>query len=80
VQVLGPADIRRILEVTDKLGIHREAVRVPLSRRGSGSVRLTGAAQIEIVAPAGELGAWLGSLPEALRELDLHQVRRTAEP
>ena len=78
MQVLGPADIRRILEVTDALGIHREAVRVPLSRRATGSVRVTAAAEIEIVAPAGDLGAWLGTLPATLRSLDLQAVRRSA--
>jgi hypothetical protein len=76
VQVLGPADVRRILEVTDSLGIHREAVRVPLPRRGEGAVRVTASSQVEIVAPAGDLGPWLDALPAMLRALDLDAVRR----
>jgi hypothetical protein len=78
MQVLGPAEVRRILEVTDALGIHREAVRVPLARRGAGAVRVTTAAQVEIVAPTDELGAWFEALPAALRALDLDVVRRGA--
>ena len=76
MHVLAPAEMRRILEVTDALGIHRESVRVPLARRGPGAVRVTSTAQIEIVAPADDFAAWLEQLPQAIRALDLHAVRR----
>jgi hypothetical protein len=77
VQPLGPQDIRRILAVTDELGLHRESIRVPLARRAAGSVRVTDAGQVEIVAPEGDgLETWLEALPETLRALDLSRLHR----
>jgi hypothetical protein len=77
LQPLAPLDIRRILAVTDALGVHRESVRVPIARRGTGSLRVTEAGHVEIVAPEGEeLESWLAALPGQLRALDLGRVRR----
>jgi hypothetical protein len=77
MQVLTPEEMRRILTVTDAAGIHREAVRVPLARRGAGTVRVTATDEVEIVVPAGDFAAWLEQLPATLRGLDLHAVRRS---
>lgn len=77
LQPLAPGDIRRILAVTDELGLHRESIRVPLGRRDAGSVRVTEAGQVEIVAPeGGAFEAWLAALPKTLQALDLSRVRR----
>jgi hypothetical protein len=75
---LGPQLMRRILGVTDALGIHRESVRVPLLPRGAGALRITETDMLEIVAPAeGDLESWVVELPEKLRELDLSRLRRS---
>jgi hypothetical protein len=71
--------VRRILAVTDALGIHREAVSIPLRPRGEGSVRVTPARRIEIVVPAdGEFAAWLTALSARVAALDLAGVQRAS--
>ncbi len=66
----------RILAVTDSLGLHREAVAIPLGTRGKGELRLRGV-RLEITAPAeGDFEAWLKALPETLRAMDLSAVRK----
>lgn len=73
---MGPTEIMRILAVTDALGLHREAVAIPLGTRGKGEIRMRGA-RLEITAPAeGDFEAWLKALPDALRATDLSTVRR----
>ncbi len=76
MNVLGPQEMRLILAVTDAAGLHRESVRVPLQRRAAGSVRVTDANQLEIVAPEGDFSAWVETLPAALVALDLGRIRR----
>jgi len=76
MDAVGPPEIMRILTVTDALGLHREAVTVPLWTKGAGELRVRGA-RLEITAPAqGDFEAWLRALPEAIRALDLSSVRR----
>ncbi len=76
MNALGPPEMRLILAVTDAAGLHRESVRVPLMRRAAGSVRVTDANQLEIVAPEGDLKAWVEALPATLAGMDLSRVRR----
>lgn len=77
VQRVGAAEIHRILAVTDALGVHREAVSIPLAARGMGSVRVTPARRLEIVVPAGTgFEAWLAGLPGTIQGLDLSAVQR----
>ena len=73
---VGPPEIMRILAVADALGIHREAVAVPLWTKGKGEIRLRGS-KLEITAPAeGDFESWLAALPAQLRSMDLSAVRR----
>ena len=74
----GQTEILRILGVTDALGLHREAVVIPLYNSGTGGFRLRGA-KLEITAPGdgADFEAWLAALPAALRAFpDLPKVRR----
>lgn len=76
VDSVGPPEILRILAVTDALGLHREAVSVPLWTEGDGRLRVRGG-KLEVTAPArGDFEAWLRGLPDAIRALDLSAVRR----
>ena len=60
-------EIERVFEVTDRLGIHREALVIPLRPRHPGSVRRTPGGKIEIVVESqDDLDAWLGGLPALL--------------
>ena len=38
----GPPEIMRILAVTDALGLHREAMRIPLWTKGKGEILVKG--------------------------------------
>lgn len=63
-------EIERILAVTDRLGIHRESVVIPLAARHPGRVRRMPGGKIEIVVDAAaDFDAWVGSLEEQLRPL-----------
>jgi hypothetical protein len=63
-------DMDAILSVTDALGIHREAVTIPLRRQDPGEVRAVAGGQVQIVAPASvEIDAWLPALRAELEKL-----------
>jgi len=77
MQRIGADEIRRILAVTDALGVHREAVSIPLLPKAEGSLRVTPVRRLEIVAPAaGDFETWLAGLPAAIQALDLSKVQR----
>jgi hypothetical protein len=77
---ISPTEVRRILEVTDKLGIHREGVVIPLAKDGLGGLRIVPGGKLEITAPEEvPFDEWLGSLPTAVSEVDLGRVKK-AEP
>jgi hypothetical protein len=65
-----PTEVHRILEVTDRLGIHRESVVIPLGARHPGRVRRMPNGKLEIVVEAeGSFDDWLGALEAELRKL-----------
>ncbi|HZE97316.1 MAG TPA: hypothetical protein VE981_09840 [Planctomycetota bacterium] len=75
---VGPPEIMRILAVTDSLGFHREAVKIPLWTKGKGEILVKGQ-RLEISAPAeGDFEAWLSLLPSLLGSMDLSAVRRSS--
>ena len=53
--IIDMQDMDRIFSVTDPLGIHRESVRVELSKEDPGSISRTDSGIIEITVP--EAGA-----------------------
>jgi len=61
------AEIHRIFEITDRLGIHRESLVIPLGRRVPGRVRRMPGGKIEIVVDAGDFEAWLPGLEAEIR-------------
>ena len=73
----GQNEILRILAVTDALGLHREAIVIPLWTRGAGGFRMRGP-KLEITAPEGDAAfePWLAGLPAALNAFGLDAVRR----
>ena len=76
VDSVGPPEIMRILGVTDALGFHREAIKIPLWTKGKGEILVKGQ-RMEISAPAeGDFEAWIASLPSLLGSMDLSAVRR----
>lgn len=68
MQQVGMAEIQKIFEITDALGIHRESLVIPLGPKNPGSVRRKPNGKFEIVVDASmEFDAWLEGLAEALR-------------
>jgi hypothetical protein len=67
LEAVGMAEINKVFEVTDALGIHREAVVIPLGT-GTGRVRKLLNGKLEIVVDAETpLDEWLRGLPELIR-------------
>lgn len=63
-------EISRILEVTDRLGIHREKVVIPLMPRSPGRVRRMPNGKLEIVVEAqADFDAWLTGLEAEIAAL-----------
>ncbi|HEV7499482.1 MAG TPA: hypothetical protein VGQ33_05730 [Vicinamibacteria bacterium] len=63
-------EIQLIFEITDRLGIHREQLVIPLGPRHPGRVRRMPNGKIEIVVEKdGDLADWLGTLEAELRKL-----------
>jgi len=56
-------EIERIFEVTDRMGIHRENLVIPLAPRHPGRVRRMPNGKVEIVVEAeGDFAAWVEGL------------------
>jgi hypothetical protein len=66
-QAVTLAEIHRIFEITDRLGIHRENVVIPLGRRPLGRVRKLPGGKLEIVVAAGDFEAWLSGAEAEIR-------------
>ena len=67
LEAVGMAEINKVFEVTDALGIHREAVVIPLGT-GTGRVRKLLNGKLEIVVDAETpLDEWLRGLPELIK-------------
>ena len=57
--------------MTDRLGLHREAVKIPLMCVAEGSAEIMGA-RLQIIAPeTTPFDEWLDALPEQLAAMDL---------
>ena len=66
--VIRLPEIEEIFTVLERLGISREAVVIPLTKRDPGSVRVTTPGKFEIVAPESiTVAAWLEDLERMLR-------------
>jgi hypothetical protein len=63
-------EINRIFEITDRLGIHREQLVIPLGPRHPGRVRRMPNGKLEIVVEKdGEFEAWLAGLESEIRKV-----------
>jgi len=69
LEVVTMREMERIFEITDRLGIHREAIVVPLGPRIPGRVRRLPNGKLEIVVDGQDLDGWLAGLEQALRDL-----------
>ncbi|HET8647005.1 MAG TPA: hypothetical protein VFO85_16030 [Vicinamibacteria bacterium] len=67
--MVSQREMERIFEVTDRLGIHRESVVVPLGARRPGRVRRRPDGKVELVADAEDFDGWVAGLESELRAL-----------
>lgn len=62
------AQIGKILELTDSLGVNREWIEIPLSAEHPGSVKRLANGKLEIIVDADQaFEEWLRSLPQLIR-------------
>jgi hypothetical protein len=69
LEMVTQREMERIFAVTDRLGIHRESVVVPLGARTPGRVRRRPDGKLELVADAQDFEGWLARLEGELRVL-----------
>jgi hypothetical protein len=70
VEMVTMSEMTQIFEVTDRLGIHREHVVVPLGPRHPGRVRRMPNGRFEIVVEAeGPIADWLPAMEAELVRL-----------
>jgi hypothetical protein len=63
-------EIEKIFQMTDRLGIHREQLVIPLGPRHPGRVRKMANGKIEIVVESvDDFDGWLAELEPELRKL-----------
>jgi hypothetical protein len=68
MQQVGMAEILRIFEITDAMGIHRESLMIPLGPKNPGTVKRKPSGKFEIVVDASmDFEEWLRGLEAALR-------------
>jgi hypothetical protein len=67
LEAVGMNEINKIFTVIDAMGIHREAVVIPLGT-GKGRVRRLPSGKLEIVVDAeAPFDEWLGGLPDLIK-------------
>lgn len=68
MQQVGMAEIQKIFEITDPMGIHRESLMIPLGPKNPGTVKRKPNGKFEIVVDATmDFDVWLMGLADALR-------------
>ncbi len=68
--IIGMDDMMAVYEVTDRFGIDRESISVPLEKDGSGAVAKQPDGGVEITVPATmSTEAWLPALLAELQRL-----------
>ena len=64
-------EIEAIFEVTDRMGLSREELMIPLMPRHPGTVRRMPGGKLQIVVESeGEFSDWVAGLEERIRALD----------
>jgi hypothetical protein len=71
MKVIGPREVQAILAVTDRAGLHREKVVIPLAARHPGRVRRRTDGKVEIVVDAAaNFADWIAGLEGQLAALE----------
>ena len=79
--IIGMDDMMAIYEVTDRFGIDRETISVPLEKEGAGAVRGEPGGPVEILAPTTTpTREWLPTLQAELQRLGFELESAEDEP
>jgi hypothetical protein len=63
-------EIQRVFEITDRMGIHRESLVIPLAPRHPGRVRSMPGGKVEIIVDSeAEFETWLAGLESEVRKV-----------
>jgi hypothetical protein len=63
-------EIHRVFEITDRMGIHRESLVIPLAPRHPGRVRSMPGGKLEIVVESeADLDLWFAGLEAEIRKV-----------
>jgi hypothetical protein len=63
-------EIHRVFEITDRMGIHRESLVIPLAPRHPGRVRSMPGGKVEIVLDSeADLDLWFAGLETEIRKV-----------
>ena len=65
----GPREIAQVLRITDALGLHREAVRVPLTGTPEGEVRITDSKLLIMLPETLDVSDFLATLESRVQAL-----------
>ena len=77
MDVLTPAQVEQVYEVTDSLHLHRNWVVLPLTAAPQGRERIMPDGKVLLAAPGGmEFDRWLAGLRDRLTGLDLSRTPR----
>lgn len=78
---IGPKEIGRILSVTDAMGLHREAVRVPLDCEDPDRLEIVSRVLVVVAPKAGSFDAWVDGLEARIKSVPgFHLLKRADAP
>lgn len=78
---IGPKEIGRILSVTDAMGLHREAVRVPLDCEEPDRLEIVSRVLVVVAPKTGAFDAWVDGLEARIKSVPgVHLLKRSESP
>jgi len=78
---IGPKEIGRILSVTDAMGLHREAVRVPLDCEEPDRLEIVSRVLVVVAPKTGAFDAWVDGLEARIKAVPgVHLLKRSESP
>jgi len=75
METVTPEQVMKILELTDSLNLHREAVVIPLLRRNGGGIAVLSDQRLQITVPRDRaFDEWIVELRDKLANMDLSTI------
>lgn len=75
LKIVGMKEILQVFEVTDRLGISREMIEIPLSPEHPGQVRRLSNGKFEIIIDSNEpLSDWIPKMENQIKKIHLGET------